>query len=374
MKTNYLHILFFGVFLLFNFNTYAQDLPPEGDPGKCYVKCIIPDQFEEYTETIVVTPSYKKLNVKPPTYKTITEQVIVKEQSKKLKVIPAVYETVSVKYASKADSKKLNVIPATFIDNTKVVEVYPKTGRYEYIILEDCPSANKEECMVACYVEYPEQVETVAYKTLKYDANTEDVFIPGDDAYYEKVVVKTPARVEEIIIPAEYRTIEKIVVDEPAKVEEIIIPEVTKEVTKTRLVTKGGFTAWEEVDCGIVGKANILPILYEYNSAKITSESKKIIDDNLLKLMRDKPNLNIELNSHTDSRGDDSYNMALSQQRAQSVVNYLVSQGIARERLLAKGYGESRLKNICSNGVPCTEAMHKENRRTEFRIINGMMR
>jgi len=86
-------------------------------------------------------------------------------------------------------------------------------------------------------------------------------------------------------------------------------------------------------------------------------------------LMRDKPGLRIELMSHTDSRGDDDYNMALSQQRAQSVVNYLVNKGIARNRLVAKGYGETRLKNRCSNGVNCTEEEHQQNRRTEFRII-----
>ena len=110
-------------------------------------------------------------------------------------------------------------------------------------------------------------------------------------------------------------------------------------------------TVWEEVDCGLVNTSNILPILYEYNSSRITSDSRRIIDDNLLKLMKDKPNLNIEIRSHTDSRGNDDYNMALSQQRAQSVVNYLVNRGIARERLVAKGFGETQLVNRCGNGV-----------------------
>ena len=85
--------------------------------------------------------------------------------------------------------------------------------------------------------------------------------------------------------------------------------------------------------------------------------------------MKDKPNLRVEIMSHTDSRGNDDYNMSLSQQRAQSVVNYLVNKGISRDRLVAKGFGETRLKNKCSNGVSCSDDQHQENRRTEFRII-----
>jgi outer membrane protein OmpA-like peptidoglycan-associated protein len=61
--------------------------------------------------------------------------------------------------------------------------------------------------------------------------------------------------------------------------------------------------------------------------------------------------------------------MSLSQQRANSVVNYLVSKGISRSRLTAKGYGETRLVNKCANGVECTEGQHQQNRRTEFRVI-----
>ena len=75
--------------------------------------------------------------------------------------------------------------------------------------------------------------------------------------------------------------------------------------------------------------------------------------------------------AHTDARGNDDYNMSLSQQRANSVVNYLVSKGISRSRLSAKGYGETRLKNRCANGVECSDGEHRTNRRTEFRVLNN---
>uniref|UniRef100_UPI00397F9079 OmpA family protein n=1 Tax=Spongiimicrobium sp. 3-5 TaxID=3332596 RepID=UPI00397F9079 len=76
--------------------------------------------------------------------------------------------------------------------------------------------------------------------------------------------------------------------------------------------------------------------------------------------------INIDVRSHTDSRANDAYNMALSGRRAKSTVDYLISKGISKTRLTSKGYGESQLVNHCSNGVPCTKAEHQLNRRSEF--------
>ncbi|MVT08210.1 OmpA family protein [Chitinophaga tropicalis] len=77
----------------------------------------------------------------------------------------------------------------------------------------------------------------------------------------------------------------------------------------------------------------------------------------------------VEIATHTDARSSESYNMKLSQKRAESIVSYLISKGIARERLVAKGYGESRLINRCADGVSCSEEEHQANRRTEFTIL-----
>ncbi|MCL1934367.1 MAG: OmpA family protein [Candidatus Azobacteroides sp.] len=347
----------------------AQELPPTAQPGKCYVKCITADEYRDVTETVVIKPEYKVLTTTPATYKTIEEKVLVKEASKRYVIHPAVYETVSVDYESRSAETVLDVVAARFGNSSKTIQVQPKSGRWEYKKLDNCPSVNKDECMVACYVEYPEVNEAIPITVLEADASTRSTTKPGLTASYKKDVVKTPASVEEIEVPAEYKTIKKVVVDTPAGVKETVVPAVTKVITKKELVKKGGITVWEEVDCSLLEDATLLPIFYDYNSAKLTPASEKIIDDYLLKLMKDKPGLRIEIMSHTDSRGNDDYNMALSQQRAQSVVNYLVSKGISRDRLVAKGYGETRLKNRCANGVDCTEEEHQQNRRTEFRII-----
>jgi outer membrane protein OmpA-like peptidoglycan-associated protein len=87
--------------------------------------------------------------------------------------------------------------------------------------------------------------------------------------------------------------------------------------------------------------------------------------DKLVKILRDNPAIRIELSSHTDSRSGDDFNLALSQVRAQSAVDYLVSQGIAADRLVAKGYGETQLR--IQNAQ--TEEEHQSNRRTEFKVI-----
>ncbi|MDR1762661.1 MAG: OmpA family protein [Dysgonamonadaceae bacterium] len=369
MKSSFKLFLAAGLLLSSAAVVNAQDLPATADPGKCYVKCIVPDEYKDVTETIVVEPEYKVLKVIPATYKVIEERVVVKEASKKYVYHPAVYGYEDVAYEKKAPETNLTVIPAKFGSSNKVIETQPKSGRWEYTQLADCPSANKDDCVVACYVEHPAVTENVPITTLLSAASTSQSVKAGTNDTYRKQVVKTPARVEEIDIPAEYATIKRTVVDRAAGVEETVVPAVSKTVTRRELVKKGGMTVWEAVDCNLVGTNNILPIFYEYNSAKLTAESEKIIDEHLLKLMREKPNLRIEIMSHTDSRGDDAYNMSLSQQRAQSVVNYLVSKGISRSRLEAKGYGETRLVNRCENGVQCSEAEHQQNRRTEFRII-----
>lgn len=79
--------------------------------------------------------------------------------------------------------------------------------------------------------------------------------------------------------------------------------------------------------------------------------------------------INIELSSFTDSRASNEYNIELSKKRTESVMNYIISQGIDMNRILANSYGESRLINECPDNAYCTEEQHQMNRRTEFNII-----
>jgi outer membrane protein OmpA-like peptidoglycan-associated protein/tetratricopeptide (TPR) repeat protein len=81
------------------------------------------------------------------------------------------------------------------------------------------------------------------------------------------------------------------------------------------------------------------------------------------------PSLKLKVTSHTDSQGNDAYNLWLSQKRAESTVSYMISKGIAKERLEGEGFGETRIVNRCVNGVRCSKDEHQLNRRSEFLIL-----
>lgn len=112
---------------------------------------------------------------------------------------------------------------------------------------------------------------------------------------------------------------------------------------------------------------NLDLILYDFDKWDLRPESIKELDKVIAYMKTN--DLKLELSSHTDSRGIDSYNEWLSQQRSNSCVNYIISKGISAERIIAKGYGEYKLKNRCANDVECTDEEHQQNRRTELKII-----
>jgi outer membrane protein OmpA-like peptidoglycan-associated protein len=109
-------------------------------------------------------------------------------------------------------------------------------------------------------------------------------------------------------------------------------------------------------------------IYYDFDKCDIKPRSAEELN-RLVKLMKDYPDMIIELSSHTDSRGSNAYNLSLSQCRADSALTYIIGKGIIKNRIKATGYGETRLVNECSDGVNCTDEQHQQNRRTEFRII-----
>ncbi len=124
-----------------------------------------------------------------------------------------------------------------------------------------------------------------------------------------------------------------------------------------------------ELEKIIVNKPIVLKNIY-YDLDKWDIRPDAAIElDTLVQVMNENPTISIELGSHTDSRADDKYNDILSQKRAEAVVAYVVSKGIAQTRITAKGYGETQLVNKCSNDVNCSEEDHQANRRTEFKVV-----
>jgi outer membrane protein OmpA-like peptidoglycan-associated protein len=165
----------------------------------------------------------------------------------------------------------------------------------------------------------------------------------------------------------EYLTIQKTVLVKDAFTEETIIPAVYRSVTKQILIKKGGLTSWKPVNCELVDNTP-LPINWDFSSAILNDGAKQIIDERLLPILKDGVAVFIE--SHTDMRGQKKDNQNLSDRRAKAVTDYLISRGINVSQLYAKGFGESRLLNKCSNDVVCSESEHSINRRTTFRVVN----
>lgn len=114
----------------------------------------------------------------------------------------------------------------------------------------------------------------------------------------------------------------------------------------------------------VLDKAIVLDnIYYDFDRAGIRPDAARELDK-LVGILKDNPQIVIELSSHTDSRGDITYNIDLSQRRAESAVNYIISEGINARRITARGYGENR--PIIPNAT--TEEEHQVNRRTEFKV------
>ena len=107
------------------------------------------------------------------------------------------------------------------------------------------------------------------------------------------------------------------------------------------------------------------PIYFEFDRSNITAEGAAELNK-LVAVMNEHPNMVIFAKSHTDSRGSDKYNMNLSDRRAKSTVQYLISKGIAKDRISGQGFGESEPKVACK---PCTEEQYAQNRRSEFLIV-----
>lgn len=119
----------------------------------------------------------------------------------------------------------------------------------------------------------------------------------------------------------------------------------------------------------VVGKSiKIDNVYYDLGKWDIRADAK-IELDKMVTLMNENPSMEVELSAHTDSRGSDASNLALSDKRAKAVAAYIVSKGVSNARIFGKGYGETKLLNSCNNTKKCSDAEHQVNRRTEFKIL-----
>lgn len=116
-------------------------------------------------------------------------------------------------------------------------------------------------------------------------------------------------------------------------------------------------------------KIDVDPIYFEYDKSDITPKAELALEK-VFYVLKEFPEMRILIESHTDSRGSDDYNLSLSNARAENTKRYLIANGVDRSRIEgARGFGETRLLNKCSNGVKCSDGDHALNRRSNFIII-----
>ena len=270
----------------------------------------------------------------------------------------------------KDDYYKLTVQPASFSQDYESVEIKPESGAWVAGEKDpDCPSIDPADCRIFHFVENPAIVRDIPIQKLVQDETTTAQTVKGKYKLITKQVEVTPAQTRQEIIPQKTQTVERqvLVQDETTKV--TVVPAEYTQVTKKILVKKGGMTAWREVPCSIPERGEILPIHYALGSADLTTKSKQIIDEYILSRMMSNKSSIVEIGSHTDSLGSDASNQQLSERRAKSVVDYLISKGIDASRLIAIGYVEDKLLNDCDNNSNCSESEHYRNIRTEFKIF-----
>lgn len=245
-------LLVLGCTALVSVNAFAQDtdLPPNAVAGKCYAKCLIPDQYETVTEQILLKEASSRIEVVPAEYETVTEQVLVKEGYKVLEVVPATFSTVTEEIMVKEASSRLEYVPPVYETVTEQVLVSPATTKWVKGRADrNCLSSDPDKCKVWCLTEVPAQYKTVTKQVLKTPANTRDIPIPAEYKTITKAVVQTPASTRDREVPAEYRTVTKKVLRTPATTREVEVPAEYSTMTTQKLVSTGGFTDWVEVLC-----------------------------------------------------------------------------------------------------------------------------
>lgn len=114
---------------------------------------------------------------------------------------------------------------------------------------------------------------------------------------------------------------------------------------------------------------NLRPIYFDFDKSDIRPDAELEIMK-VIEVLESYPSMKIDVRSHTDTKGNSNYNLKLSNNRANSTIDWIISKGIDSSRLTGKGYGESDIKNNCDKGVPCSDLEHQVNRRSEFIITD----
>lgn len=121
----------------------------------------------------------------------------------------------------------------------------------------------------------------------------------------------------------------------------------------------------QKIDDAINGLGKVY---FDLNSSYLSNDAKRLLD-NMIAILNENESVVIEVSAYTDARGSNKYNLWLSQRRVERTMQYLLEKGIDESRIKAEAFGEENLTNECADYVPCPEEKHRENRRSEFKVL-----
>lgn len=235
----------------------GQLFPPNAKPGLCYARVLVPGEFREQSERVMLSEASARLEIIPAKYETVTERVLTREASTRLEVVPARYQTVEERILIQPETTRIEEIPASYKIVTDRILVSPARTEWKRgaaarfaDVGNVVESRETDTGEVMCLVEIPAQYRTVERKVVDQPARTREIKVPAQYKMVKKTVLAQPATTREVTIPAEYGTVQVTRLVTPAREREIKIPAKYGTVSKRVQVSEDRLE-WREVLCEI---------------------------------------------------------------------------------------------------------------------------
>ena len=225
----------------------AGFIPSNAKPGECYAQVIIPPQYEDVTERVMVKEASYRIEITPAEYAPEETRVMVKAPTKKIEVVPAEYKTVKEKIRVAPPSSRMVEVPAKYDYVEEKVLVNPARTVWQKGE-NPLSEINGKTGEIVCLVELPAEYKTVRKTVVVEPATVRSEEYDGEFEYIERVVEVTPATTRVVEIPAEYevRTVQKAV--KPEQKKKVEIPAEYKTVTRKKKIVESK-TEWVRVIC-----------------------------------------------------------------------------------------------------------------------------
>jgi hypothetical protein len=228
-------------------------LPQAAKPGECYVRAVIPAQYETVQERVLKKAAASRIVPVPAQFQEVEEKVLVRPAAKRLEVVPATFEEVEERVLVRPASTRIEPVPATYRPVTEQVlvrQAYTVWKRSSELTTAERAQQNIDMGAgdILCLVQFPAEYATVTSEVVATPATTRSTELPAEYVTVKKTVMKTPSTTREIDVPAEYRTVKVMKMTAPAGETRVDIPAefdtVSKQVLKTPATTE-----WREVLC-----------------------------------------------------------------------------------------------------------------------------